>query len=659
MPLIYLVLSFLAVDLVFSAPRVNSPWDGVLTSEIRSEARRHNARSMDHDSLHRFDVLKYSPHLRFDLNQHTVSGDIEIELYADSAALNQLDFRFNHSLTIDSVWTSSASTSILATRDGVDSLQLLLTPGIGIGDTITVGIRYHGTPAPIDAWGGLFWGNSAGWQPQIAYSMGDGLSLEPPPSNYAWFPCHADPTDKVLWEAWFQAPSNRVATTGGLRIDTVHHADSTITWHYRLDQPVSTYLLFVAISDYVIQVQRESGPLIENYVYPSRQTQALTHFSNVPTVLDGFVNLFGPYPFDRFGNAMTRNGDMEHATCVSHYDGTVAANHNNDWLLFHELSHQWWGDWVTCGEWKDLWLNEGFATYCEALGMEIIYGYDSYLGYIQQDIFPDARSANDSYSIYDPDYYWGNTVYEKGAAVMHMLRMLLGDSMFFQAWREYGQEHAFGNAVTAEWQAKLEQHYGEALDWFFDAWVYGTKYPRYNVTYTVGCPNLLSIEQIQPTETLFRMPIDVRLVTVAGDTIEYSVWNDAVRLQVYTDSICSQPVRSVIIDPEDKILKSAIYQIAGGVRPSEAIPTEFRIAQIYPNPFNASAQIAFELPRPAAVAFSVFDITGRLIDRRDLGWRNAGKHTVAWNGAATASGIYLFRLENGAEVRIAKATLMK
>ena len=648
---------------LWSAPRPDSPWDAVLDQEPlrpRCGLPRH---TLDDDSLHRFDVLKYEPRLQFDLDRQTLWGQIEITLRADQIPLGCIDLRLTASLTVDSVW---ASEDYIATfsRNGLDSLQIMLVPPLALGDTLRVGVAYHGSPAIVDAWGGFRWGQSAGWQPQIAFSNGDGLDLNPPPANFTWFPCHAALGDKVLWECWFRAPANRVVSSCGVRVDTVHHADSTITWHYRLDQPVSTYLLYVAVSDYVIMVQRESGPRIENFVYPSRQAQAQSHFSNVPAVLDGFAALFGPYPFDRFGYAMTRIGDMEHATCVSHDDGCVESGHAWDWLLFHEMSHQWWGDWVTCGEWEDLWLNEGFGTYCEALGKEILYGYDSYIGYITLKIFPDARSANDSYSIYDPDYYWGDTVYGKGAAVMHMLRMLLGDSAFFQAWREFGQEHAFSTAVTAQWQAKLEQHYGESLDWFFQPWVYGTRYPQYFVTYGAMPWYPVIIEQRQSWATLFRMPVDLRAYYPSGDSLTVQVWVEALRSQSWDIGSLFHPflpLDSIILDPDGKILKTVGYD--GGlipVGPSRPdLPREFRLSRIYPNPFNPFATIDFELPKPSPVCLRVFNLLGEELFRRDVGTLTAGRHTLHWDGSRDASGLYLFRLETPYASAITKAILLK
>ncbi len=662
----YVILALLLGGAVWAAPRQVSHWGTApANSELRHKLRT-APRSLDEDSLHRYDVLKIEPHLRVDLDGTTLSGYTLSELVASQIPLSQVDLRFTHSLTIDSVWADGGHQATL-TSLGTDSIQVHLQPAPALHDTVRIGIAYHGNPATIDGWGGYRWGQAAGWQPQIAFSMGDGLNLDPPPANYNWIPSYADPTDKTLWEAWFRVPSNRVVSSNGLRIDTLNNNDGTTTWHYRLDQPVSTYLLSIAVSDYMIMVQRESNPLIENFVYPSRITQAQTHFANVPTVLDSFTARFGPYPFQRFGYTMTRIGDMEHATSVYHADFTVVGNHNWDWLLCHEMSHQWWGDWVTCGDWRDLWLNEGFATYCEALSMEALYGRDGYQNRVETDLFPTALGTNENFPIYDPDYYWGATVYEKGACVMHMLRQLLGDSAFFQAWREYGQEHAFGNAITADWQHKLEEHYGSSLQWFFDEWVYtGTRYPQYRVelrSTDVGEVDLRLMQQ-QSTGTLFRMPMDVQFVNRAGDTSRIVLWTDAISDQIWrlgpSDSTFRPWPRSVTIDPDEKMLKTVTYADYLSVEPSTPVlPRTFAISFVSPNPFNSTAIIRFELPKSSPVRLRVFDILGRELMSRNLGTMIAGRHEISWDGSNAASGVYLFRLEIHNESRVAKAVLLK
>ncbi|MBI5059391.1 T9SS type A sorting domain-containing protein [candidate division KSB1 bacterium] len=655
-----IILLILLGSTGFAAPRAELLWGIPGASPV--SPTRCRPRTLDDDSLHNYDALSLTADLRFSVVAHSVSGVATIRL-TGAADLPRVNLRLSSTYDIDSVTVVGLQHVASYAQQGTDSLQIDLTPPLAAGDTIGIAIAYHGTPPQIDTWGGFRFAPESGWRPEIGFSMGDGLSLDPPPSNYNWLPSYADPADKLSWECFLTPDFGTVATTNGSLVDTLRMPDNLLRWHYVQPEPISTYLIFVAISDYELMVQRQSDPQILNYVYPSRVTQAQTHFSNVPAVLDGYSALFGPYPFARFGYNMTRIGDMEHATCVSHLDQAVVANHAYDWLLFHEMSHMWWGDWVTLGDWRDLWLNEGFATYCEALGMEIMGGHTAYQDYIVGGIYPDARSATDSYSIYDPDYYWGATVYQKGAAVMHMLRELLGDSAFFGALREFGQEHAYGNAVTADWQAKLEQHYGESLDWFFDEWVYGTRYPRYRLTYGLFDTGF-ELEQIQTSPTYFRMPLEIRWYD--GDR------TDSVTRVYWTEPVADQFIEigeplpdffpwDAAVDPNHKILKTAQVIIEGDDAEEQPalLPLQFAITSVTPNPFNAAATLRFVLPTPTRVDLHVYNIQGALVEPHDAGTLSAGPQHMTWSGAGHASGLYIFQLSTPAQSLTAKAVLLK
>jgi hypothetical protein len=570
------------------------------------------------------------------------------------SAVSEVHLRLHHDLTVTSVLRVDSIPQVWQTRAG-DSLIVELNPPLALGDTTTLSIEYGGVPANIDAWGGFRFGAAAGYRPEIGFSLGDGLDLEPPPSNYNWLPSFADPTDKVSWDARFRVPTGKTVVSNGLLVDTTGDGTQT-TWHYRLEEPVSTYLLFVAASDYVMMTQRETGPLIRNYVYPSRVTQAETHFANVPAVLDGFVDLFGPYPFPSFGFKMVRQGDMEHATCVAHLDQLVAANHTYDDLLFHELSHMWWGDWVTLGDWRDMWLNEGFATYCQALGAEILGGRPAYQNYVISELMPAARSATDSYSIYDPDYYWGATVYQKGACVLHMLRNVMGDSLFFHALREFGQEHAYGNAVTADYQAKCEEIYGADMAWFFEPWIYGTRFPRYLIEVHPASAYFVVIQE-QTWATRFRMPLDITWTTSQGDTT-ITYWNDAVERQQFT--LPEQYVPQGIFDPTRKVLCTSRWDTAIPVdETASPPPSVFALRESYPNPFNPATTIPFSLPRTDWASLRVYDITGRLVDETSLGELPAGLHKAVWDGSVSSSGIYFFTISTSSSAGTVKAVLLK
>ena len=155
-------------------------------------------RQLDEDSLHYYDVIRFEPHLAFSFADQTVSGYCKIKLTTDEPVLGRLDFRFTHSLVIDSIWTDENHTTTFF-GDGDDSIQVFISPSLQSGDTITVGIAYHGTPEIVDIWGGFRWATAAGFRPAIAFSLGDGLDIEPPPANFTWFPCHSAPYDNSSW----------------------------------------------------------------------------------------------------------------------------------------------------------------------------------------------------------------------------------------------------------------------------------------------------------------------------------------------------------------------------------------------------------------------------------------------------------------------------
>ncbi len=616
----------------------------------RHEFCRHGRVGTLDDSLHQYDVQKIWCNLDVSLAMSQIHGDVRMLVAFNEIDLPRIDLRFTDNLIIDSV-ISPTHTVDSVTQRGDDSLQIYLSPALQFGDTADFTIYYGGTPVQIDTWGGMRFAPAQSWRSAICFTLGDGLDLETPPANYNWLPSFADPNDKVLWECRLTVPANNVGVSAGIRLPHVVNPDSTVTWHYRLDQPVSTYLLFVSVSDYVIMTQRESNPVIENFVYPQRVTQAEFHFEPVPACLDSFAANFGPFVFDRFGYNMTRIGDMEHATSVSHYDGAVVSNRGWDWILFHEMSHHWWGDWVTCGDWRDLWLNEGFATYCEALGMEWIRGEQAFRDYVRTDIQLVARAAGNQSTIYDPDYFWGGIVYEKGASVMHMLRWVMGDSLFFTALRDYGQQYAFSTATTVEFQAVCEVHYGSSLQWFFDQWVFeGTGYPQYDVV--MEPTQSFSVTQRQ-SGTQFTMPVEVEFWSGNSRTGIDTLWIDPELLSYAPDV----PFDSVSFDPRGWLLKTLIYTPNVSVQ-DVAVAHAFAVSAAYPNPFNPTLTIEFTAPRAQAVTMRAYNINGQLVHEQGV-LAAPGANSIAWNAAAQASGIYMITLGTAHETRTVKAVLLK
>lgn len=367
-------------------------------------------------------------------------------------------------------------------------------------------------------------------------------------------------------------------------------------------------------------------------------------------MLETFTRLFGEYPFivEKYGHAQFGGGGaMEHQTMTS--TTTFAED-----VIAHELGHQWFGDLITCANWQELWLNEGFATYSEALFREAVYGFPSYREHIDarmQSAFlaPGTLYVQDTSTV--SELFRFSRVYAKGAVVLHMLRHVLGDSVFFRCLQEYVRDPSlrFGVATTADLREVCERVSGQSLGYFFDQWVFGEGYPIYSSEQQVmrdGDSYLTTVTLYQKASggspQFFVMPVDLRLSGGGSDTTV--VVSHQFHGQAFTVRTAWAPDLTVV-DPDDWILKDVID-------PAGLIPSSVALAPNYPNPFNAGTTVEYALPATLEVRLSVFDATGGLVRTLDEGSRPAGRHVVSWDGRSNdglpvASGTYFIRLLAG------------
>jgi aminopeptidase N len=368
-----------------------------------------------------------------------------------------------------------------------------------------------------------------------------------------------------------------------------------------------------------------------------------------------YSELFGLYPFieEKYGIAEFEPlVAMENQTCASVGRHLLSRSRVYDWVFAHELSHQWFGDLLTPDGWAEVWLNEGFATYCEALWIEHLNGSSAYTAYLWRPLlFERFRGA-----LYDPEDLFGITVYWKGAWVLHMLRHVMGDGPFFEALRSYASDESlrYGNVTTGDFRRICEEHYKGSLSWFFDEWVYGEGKPEY-AWYWVqsgreSAPTVeLTIRQLQ-SGRVFEMPVDIRFSLASRDTT-LTVWNSAPVEHyrfVFADSI-----RSVAVDPDTWILRSV-----------EERELETLTLSVVPNPFNATARIAFELGSGGIAEINVYDVTGALVRSLFRGEVPAGYNETEWDGkndsgSPVSSGVYFVGLETGRDALVRKAVLLK
>ncbi len=436
--------------------------------------------TLNNDSI---DVLKYNINLTFlDFNQQEFYGEADIQLVlmqnTNSISLSLLNQQ------VDSVVISNQQTNF-SYNDTTITINLSQT--YNQNDTINLKIHYTGTQK-IDpsGWGGFYFTSS--------YAFNLGVGFRDVPHNYGrvWFPCQDNFTDRAYYEFEITVPENFTAVCNGVLLDAVHHSP-LITYHWKLNQTIPTYLASVAIAQYsaVENIYNGISDTIPTYIYTSlgNENNAEQSFAKLNQVLSLFENRFGPYKWDRVGyvGVNFNGGAMEHATNIAYPASVIDGSVSEETLWAHELSHHWFGNLVTCRSSADMWLNEGWASYCESIFEEGIYGKTAFKNYVRNNHYYVLRYAPSD----DNGYYavsgipenitYGSTVYKKGADVVHNLRFYLGDSLFFNSVKQYLNDFSFNDASSIDLRDSLGAYSGIDLTGFFNSWVFTKGFPQFDI----------------------------------------------------------------------------------------------------------------------------------------------------------------------------------
>ncbi|KPL19730.1 MAG: hypothetical protein AMJ92_01990 [candidate division Zixibacteria bacterium SM23_81] len=503
---------------------------------------------------HSYDVLHYEINMDIDIPGDTVrTASVFIDCQSQTDTLTTVDLRFFR-MTIDSITVNGESKSY--TRDD-DELLVDLGGAVSQGDTFQVAVYYHGRPITGLVQMGLF------ISPSITYSIGA------PEGAYRWYPCYDHPSDKATADLNITVPAGYIVASNGTLVGSkLDEKRSKAIYQWSEDYPISTYLICVVISQYTSfsmwYYTDQDTMEIPIWVAASDSADAVADFANLPDMIACYADLFGPYPFIEEKYAMATfnwGGAMEHQTCVS-WGFPITGNQDWEHVVAHELSHMWWGDWVTYDDFADVWLNEGFATYCEALWWQYLYGEVGLQIYMDdmQDYYANwENSTGHRFPIYDPPpgYIYSPTEYEKGGCVLHMLRFVVGDSTFFDILRTYGTTYAYANAVTADFQAVCEAESGQDMDWFFDQWIYDQGFPEYSLLWSYanqgakGYVLYVAISQIQENAPIFNMPVELGITTTSGSILDTVTVDDA---QDFFQFVLQDEPLDVQLDPNHWLL---------------------------------------------------------------------------------------------------------
>ena len=606
-----------------------SEFDRMVEAEMKSASSFQNLR-VNPNTLN-YDVTHHD--LRFTVNPDTTTPFISGVVSTTFRALSNMTtvtFDMATALAVSSVTMNGMGLTF--TQSNYE-LNINLPTTLSTGTTATVIITYAGSPPQAEA---AFTRSTHAGTPVI-------YTLSEPFGARDWWPCKQDLNDKIdSFDIYITCPSAYIGVSNGLLQSSTTSGGNT-TRHYRHNYPIPAYLISLNVTNYVTyNIQAGLGTVqnpffpINNYLYPEGNTTTVqTAINQTVPVMNVFEEKFGFYPYrnEQYGHVQfSWGGGMEHTT-MSSMGGWSRS------LIAHELAHQWFGDKITCGTWRDIWLNEGFAEYLAGLVVESLDGPASFISWKTTKINNITTASNGALYLTEAEalnvsrIFSSRITYNKGSMVVHMLRWKMGDANFYQAVRNYLNDSnlAFGYAITADLKAHLEAVHGASLSEFFNDWVYMQGYPTYTITaqnWGAGQAKItVSQTQSDPSVTYFEMPLEIRLSGAGGATQDVIVNHTANGQQF----IVSVPfvVTGVTFDPNKHIISKNNIVTLG----TESFEWSATVS-VYPNPTNDVLHVMM----PSSLQLNKIEIYNT------LGQLEGEKSTADFSIADLASGVHWLKI---------------
>lgn len=634
-------------------------------ADIRGLARMEQ--KQHHHSTSKITVLSAAEndydvkHVKLDLTipdtSTYISGNATTTAQVVSASMSQYVFEFDSALTIDSAIFNG---SLLSVTSSGDLRTITLGQPLAAGTSFTVQIYYHGYPvAYTNNTGTLVTGIIYGVDP----ANGDTVTYTESESYEAknWWPCKQSLTDKIdSTDVWLTVPVGKKAGSNGL-LQTITPINSNYNrYEWKNNKTIDYYLVSLSVANYVDYSYymhfngSTDSMLIQNYVYDSATLDTNKQvLDSVGGMVNFFSGIFGRYPFwqQKYGHSFAPIGGGEENQTMT----TIGPSPLDFLTVAHELSHQWFGDNVTCGTWKDIFMNEGFATYNEYLYLQTLVPQQSAIQYMQEN--QDEALIEPGGSIYVSDTTNEDIIfdyrlsYSKGADVLHMLRFLANnDSLFFLSYKTYQQQYGGKTGTIEDFKNVAVQVLNRNLDTFFNQWIYDEGYPFYHLTWNqVDSQIFFKITQIssEPASVpVFSMPIEISFHSGNFDTT-VRVYNNA-DTQLYS-FVWNHPVGSApLFDPNYWLLDKHSVKAAPDHSLGVPMVADKNNITIYPNPASTSWQIQ---GLNADSYLRLVDIAGHLIWQRQVTGPNC---TIPATGLAT--GMYTLSIDNKKNTTVYKLT---
>ncbi|HOZ50260.1 MAG TPA: M1 family aminopeptidase [Chitinophagaceae bacterium] len=637
---------FLSLLISSSYSQINNPCAETKLKAHSKPIKKSRAGLSDNILMNKYDVHFYFLDLNIERTSTVISGATTIGARITALTTDTFCFELNQSLIIDSIIYNNQN--LTKTRVG-SIVYALFTSPVAQNTDVYIKIYYHGDASVTGAGAigdGFSTGTSTSWGNKATWSLSE------PYSAYEWFPCKQFLQDKAdsAWVFVTTDKANKVGSNGLLEgVDSLLPGNKS-RYRWKTNYMIDYYLISIAVAKYVdytiyahpTALVNDSIPVV-NYIYdnPSTLPNFKAKIDSIPMILEYYSELFGLYPFyqEKYGHCMAPfGGGMEHQTMTSIGNlGSYATN-------AHELMHQWFGDHVTCKTWKDIFINEGFASYGEYLAYEKFRSYaaaQNLMKNVHDNVMVDPNAmvyftdTNDVGRIFD-----SRLTYDKGNAVIHTLRFILDDTLFFNGLKQFQSTYSFSTASINDLKNSLEASSGKNLTDYFSQWIFGEGYPIYSAQYAFDGNNLFLKVTHTTSSTftpLFKTPLEIKCSTNSGDT---TILVDITQNSNTFMFPSSRTYTNLSFDPNNWLLNDS----GSVVKNLDLIPVSaatFNLensVHLYPNPTNDFIQIDYSSSNQAY--YILREMNGREIQKAILYPKNKIDLT------RLSSGIYSLEIEN-------------